>query len=482
MLSRLVPASRPLRYMRTGAPLVVLLVVLWIEAGRRSGDPVPIPFLTLYAAVILAASASGLRGGLLAGALAGAFVAYSAEVGFGPHTLTGDARHVALGIGLYALSGGIVGFRTDRRQRALHILRRSAAVSLSDALAEGYVVIDTDGAIVDANQRLADILRLPLDRILGRRLTNSDLGITYLTPQGEPADVTGLPLARAVATGQTQHDELIAVRRIDGSVIDLRINIAPEAGTDTPEYFVTTVTDVTARVEDERELARLNRELAEQSAERQALVQQLLTAQEEERQTVAYEIHDGPAQQLAAAQMFLEAFEHESIPGGSSDYLDQARRHLGTGLRETRRIMSGLRPALLDDVGLREALNTLVTDSTIGTGIELEFHVDHLRQSLPPEVEITLYRIVQEAVANALKHSNTSYLSVRLTSDPTCVTVTVSDHGTGFVPESLPAPREGRHFGLVGMRERVALLGGEFSVDSSPPRGTSVSASIPLNG
>lgn len=468
------------QYLRVVSPVAVVLVILWIEGGRRAADPVPIPFLLLYASVIIAASAGGLRGGLIGGALAAAFVAYAAEVGFGPPTLTGGASNVVLGIALFALSGGIVGFRTDRRQRDLRILKRSAEVSLSDALAEGFILLDATGTILESNDQFARLVGVSPDSVRGRRVTRGDLGITYLNDDGTPANVAELPLARAIATGRPQQDHLTAVRRPDGSVIQVRLNTAPEAGTDTPEYFVTTVTDVTARVEAERELARLNLALAQQSGERQALVRQLLTAQEDERQTIAYEIHDGPAQKLAAAQMFLEAYEHEVQQAAQSDYFAQARDHLGTGLKETRRIMSGLRPALLDDVGLLEAIHTLVTDATTDTNVQVEFQSSEFRDGMPPEVEITLYRVVQEAVNNALKHSNSSSLSIRLQGAPHVVSATVEDRGVGFIPADVPAPREGRYFGLVGMRERVALLGGQLTIDSEPGDGTVVSVTIPL--
>ncbi|MBT5773141.1 MAG: PAS domain S-box protein [Dehalococcoidia bacterium] len=466
--------------LRQLTPLAIVLVIIWIAVARRSDDVLPIPFLALYAAVILSASAVGFRGGLIGGAVAGLFLTYATYAGFGPPGLDSGPRHVLFGPLLYLASGAFVGYRTGRRQRDLRILRRSAAVGLSDALAEGYLLLDAEGAVLDANQPFASMIGVPLDRIIGRHVTNTDLGLTYLNPDGTPADVRTLPLALAIATGQTQYDQLIAVRRLDGNVINVRLNIAPEAGADRPEYFVTTITDVTARVADERELARLNSELAARSQERQALVRQLLTAQEEERRTVAYDIHDGPAQQLTAAQMFLDAYEHETNPAERSRYFSQARNNLGDGLAETRRIMSGLRPALLDDVGLADAVHTLVSEATRDTAVKVDFQASGLLERVPSEVEITAYRVVQEAVSNALKHARTPLLCVRLHGRPDAVSVTIEDRGIGFAPDQVSAPVGGRHFGLVGMRERVDLLGGELSIDSALGRGTVVAAIIPL--
>ena len=462
------------------APLTIVLVIVWIAVARRSDDVLPIPFLALYAAVILSASAIGFRCGLIGGALAGAFLVYATHAGFGPPGLDSGPRHTIFGILLYLGSGAFVGYRTDRRQRSLRILRRSAAVGLSDALAEGYLLLDATGAVIDANQPFASMIDVPLDRVIGRHVTSTELGLTYLNPDGTPADVRTLPLARAISTGRTQYDQLVAVRRPDGNVINVRLNIAPDTRTNPPEFFVTTVTDVTSRVESERELARLNMELAVRSQERQNLVRQLLTAQEEERRTVAYDIHDGPAQQLSAAQMFLDAYEHETNPADRSRYFDQARSNLGDGLAETRRIMSGLRPALLDDVGLADAIHTLVSEATRDTAIKVDFQASGLLERIPSEVEITVYRVVQEAVSNALKHARTPLLCVRLEGRPDAVSVTIEDRGVGFDPDKVSAPIEGRHFGLVGMRERVDLLGGQLSIDSALTHGTVVSANIPL--
>jgi signal transduction histidine kinase len=267
---------------------------------------------------------------------------------------------------------------------------------------------------------------------------------------------------------------------------DLSAEVTPRSPEDTlGNAFVTTIREIKERERAGAELERLNTELAARSTERQVLVQQLLSAQEDERRSVAHEIHDGPAQQLAAAQMFLEAFafsQEIDLDSPDSDYLHRAKSSLDSSLIETRRIMSGLRPAQLDDLGLADALSELLMELTELAEMELELTTGELADDLSPTTEITLYRVAQEATNNALKHSGGSRLEISLQSNGSVARLRVEDDGQGFNLEGVEGPRAGERHGLVGMRERVELLGGEFSIESSATGGTTIAATIPLNG
>ena len=233
----------------------------------------------------------------------------------------------------------------------------------------------------------------------------------------------------------------------------------------------------------ERELQRLNGELAARAEERQSLVHQILFAQEDERRSVAHEIHDGPAQQLAAARMLVDAFEAgiELDPESSSaDYLDRAKRYLDLSLVETRRIISGLRPAPLDDLGLAAALHELLTDLTAPTEMDFSLGSAELDGQLSPAAETALYRVAQEAANNALKHSGGTHLSVSLRSERSLAHLRVQDDGAGFDLSELEQPN-GERFGLIGMRERIDLLDGELGIQSSSTGGTLVTATLPLS-
>lgn len=247
--------------------------------------------------------------------------------------------------------------------------------------------------------------------------------------------------------------------------------------------FVAAIRDISERRESETVLRSLNVALEARSEERQALVQRMLTVQEEERRTISYEIHDGPVQEIAAARMFLEAHlvTVSAEESAESSYLARAIEQLDSGLRGTRRIMAGLRPALLDDLGLGNALPELLRELTADSGIQLEVDTSGLSGELSPSIEITLFRVAQEATGNALRHSGTDRIAVRLFSEQAEVCLEVKDWGGGFIPSEVSGPSAGEHFGLAGMRERAELLGGSFDVISTLGEGTVVAVRIPLS-
>lgn len=230
-------------------------MVVWIELGRRVGVPTPIPFVMLYGAVVLTAASGGLRPGLVAGGIAGAFVAYSTQVGFGPATLAGGPVNVILGAAVFGLSGALVGFQADRRGRDLTSLGRAAAISLSDALAEGYVVANADGVMLEANDEYVRVVGGSREELIGKHLPTGRRGVRYLNPDGSPARLRDLPLPRAVATGVAQRDQLVGIERSDGSQVWVRMSCSPAMSNGREQLFVTTVTDVTARVLEERRAA-----------------------------------------------------------------------------------------------------------------------------------------------------------------------------------------------------------------------------------
>jgi PAS domain S-box-containing protein len=289
-------------------------------------------------------------------------------------------------------------------------------------------------------------------------------------------------IQRAVEDGE-QYDCCHRVVRPDGTTRFVReIGDVTRTADGSAVRMLGTVLDITERKALDDEMHRLNRELATSAREHQALAQRLLTTQEDERRTVAYELHDGPAQQLAAAQMFLETFTYETnidYSAGPGAHLAEVKTHLESGLAETRRIMSGLRPAQLDDLGLQDAVRQLLSNLAWDAEVNLDLHgIDSVGQ-LSPEIEITLYRVVQEAIGNALRHSGTDRLAVRLTADDAVVSLEIRDWGSGFDPHSIPQPSAGHGYGLVGMRERVSLLNGEFRVISDLGRGTTIEVTIP---
>jgi two-component system, NarL family, sensor kinase len=202
----------------------------------------------------------------------------------------------------------------------------------------------------------------------------------------------------------------------------------------------------------------------------------------EERNRLARELHDTLAQGLAATALQLETadalLERGSEPERVRAAVHRALENTRRTLQEARRSVLDLRAPPLQDRTLAEALEELcaVASSDNLDESRVEFRSVGGARSMPERVEAALYRVAQEALSNALRHARAGSVTVLLTAEPTRITLSVSDDGIGF---EVGRVRDGR-FGLIGMRERIRLLGGDLRVDSSPDAGTRVHASVPL--
>jgi two-component system, NarL family, sensor kinase len=198
----------------------------------------------------------------------------------------------------------------------------------------------------------------------------------------------------------------------------------------------------------------------------------------EERNRLAREIHDTLAQGLTATALQLESAD-ALLDAGSGKAHEPLRRALSltrSNLEEARRSVLDLRAAPLEGRPLSEALKALVERWEAETGIAARYRAVNGSRPLPPRVEAALYRICQEALTNAARHAGAGRLSVRLVATPERVRLVVEDDGRGFDASEVP---EDRH-GLVGMRERAEMLGGNLEVRSEPGAGTRIEATVPL--
>ncbi len=230
------------------------------------------------------------------------------------------------------------------------------------------------------------------------------------------------------------------------------------------------------------ENARLYEALAERERRLEQLVGKLLSAQEEERRRVAYEVHDGLAQTAAAAHQHLQAYAHSHKPGSR-----QAQEELGAILElvrrtvgDARRVIADLRPTELDDFGLAAAIR-LQLDALRPLGWHAHLEENLGGERLPPMLETALLRVAQEALRNARKHSGTDRVHVKLERAATSVRLEVRDWGRGFEPHQVAVGSgPGERVGLAGMSERMRLLGSELRISSAPGEGTSVVAQVPV--
>jgi signal transduction histidine kinase len=205
----------------------------------------------------------------------------------------------------------------------------------------------------------------------------------------------------------------------------------------------------------------------------QGLLKLLYESQENERRLVAFELHDGPIQYVTAALMHLEAFAGNSMP--ATPELELARNLLKKTLKESRRLMNGIRPPVLDEAGLEPAINQVIQE---GGRLQphVEFDCDPALGRFAPSLESAIYRIAQEGLTNARTHSHSDRVRISLRKCDDQVKLEIQDWGIGFDQKQLMKQRGG----LKGFAERVRLAGGKLEIQSSPGNGTILRVALPL--
>lgn len=224
--------------------------------------------------------------------------------------------------------------------------------------------------------------------------------------------------------------------------------------------------------------------IVESAKNRQMLGLKIILAQEEERRRIAREIHDGLAQSMAHLVLRTEISERMLEQGHVQDAVNEIRSLRGqmrSGLEEVRKIIFNLRPMTLDDLGLVPTLRKFTQDFEEKYKIHTCFTLKGEETRLSSAMEIAIFRFVQEAFSNVQKHSRATHVSLEMTFDVKEVKIKVEDNGIGFVTAEINEKiRQGSHFGLLGMRERIEMLEGRFSLDSRPNEGTRIEMCVPL--
>jgi signal transduction histidine kinase len=220
----------------------------------------------------------------------------------------------------------------------------------------------------------------------------------------------------------------------------------------------------------------------------------MIQAQEEEQRRVAYDIHDGLAQMMVSAHQHLQTFGmlHRRKDERADEALARGLFMMQKSIEEVRKVIAGLRPAELDDLGLVPALQLHLQSLRDDQGWQIEMLEEVGAERLPATVEVTAYRIVQEALNNARRHGEAKRARVELVRDGALLNVLVQDWGRGFDVTALDGRGTGqangelghhvtgRHVGVHGMRERANLLNGTFSIESAPGEGTTVRVTLPI--
>jgi two-component system NarL family sensor kinase len=331
---------------------------------------------------------------------------------------------------------------------------------LIECMHEGALTLTADMMVLYANQCFARMVKCPLEQVIGssfRRFLSAE-DLAALRPLLKRAHKSGFKIQALLIAG-------------DGSQMPAQLSIRPLAKSGLNRAAIgMVVTDMSD--------ARRNEEML------RALSHRLVQAQEAERGRVAIELHDHVTQLLCAILVRSQVLSNRlSVRDGPSKR-EAMKLHemLGQTANEVERISRHLRPSVLRELGLAAVLRDTSTEFAKRTGVSVKLACVRLTARLPADTELTLYRILQEALKNVEKHARAHHVTVRLRQQGACIQLTIKDDGIGFDPDEHPAKRK-RMSGLdlFGMQERATYMGGTVKVKSARGAGTEIEASIPLS-
>lgn len=357
--------------------------------------------------------------------------------------------------------------RAERQTDRQALQNVEARVSgIVESAMDAIITVDEEQRIVLFNLAAEKVFGCPREEAVGATL---DLFIPERFRQGHAAHI------RAFGETGTSSRRMGTTRIVTGLrrngeefPIDASISQITEHGS---RFYTVILRDVTERVRAEEALRRSKDELRDLSLASN-------TVREQEKSRIARELHDELAQALTALKMDV-AWMDKHLPAGEagvSSKLKAMEQLLDHTVAATRRISADLRPLILDDLGLVPAAEWLVQNFAQRSGIACSLDV------APPDLELedpqatALFRILQESLTNVSRHANASHVEVHIEGKSDSITLSVRDNGDGFTPQD---PRKPNSYGLLGLRERVYLLGGEVDIDSMPGKGTEITVHIP---
>lgn len=334
---------------------------------------------------------------------------------------------------------------------------------LFEAAVDGIVELDGSDVILGVNDAFCRMIGMPEGLVTGRAWTALAVAV-----DGSDESFAQLP-----GTGQ-------CTLQREGHALHLEARVSEIPG-DPPRRLLL-VRDVTAQRVADQTIRSLFKFLQDRDEDRTRLLRRTNAAIEAERNRIARDLHDGPVQGVSAASLSLEAallMLKAGDAGESVNVLGKVREELSEEADNLRRLMSGLRPPLLEERGMipaiRETLERFGKEQEVETSFQARVTVD-----VPQDIETLAYRVVQEALSNASKHAEAGEISVTVEAEAGQLRIEIVDDGVGFDPaRAREFLRIGR-VGLASMRERVELANGTFMVHSTPGKGTTVMATLPL--
>ena len=332
---------------------------------------------------------------------------------------------------------------------------------LFNSVPSGVIAVDHCGLIVHLNEQIEKMFGYSRDELIGSQIETLIPGAARASHVKLRERYYQMPKKRPMGAGR----ELFGQRK-DRSEFPLEIGLAP-CGDSNGTLILASIVDITERRESERK--------------HQVLLRRMLQATELERLRIAHELHDETGQSVTAIMLELKRIEKESDENGRNR-VRRLRDQLDKMGRALHRIAWELRPASLDELGLENALANYLTHWMIQSGIQADFHcLDGRLDAINDEICTIIYRVVQEALTNVVKHAvGATTASVVIDGTKNLIRLTIEDDGCGF-DVSRVAEQPGGGLGLAGMRERLSLVRGELELESAPGHGTTLFIRIPCD-
>jgi PAS domain S-box-containing protein len=361
----------------------------------------------------------------------------------------------------------IVGIADDitRRKQAWDALGESEARkgAIMQAALDGIITINHEGVMMELNPAAGDIFAHSPSKLIGENI------IEVIPASLRTWFQQGLKLFFAGENGPRLGSRIeMPALRADGSRFLAEFTITRIRLEGQP-MFTLYIRDITQHKRAEQEL--------------RALPRRIIQVQEAERSRIARELHDGINQLIASVKMRLHKVE-ASLPEmkpAAREILHRCDRLLVKVLEENRRIAHNLRPTDLDNLGLAAACQSFCADVQSRTNLQFQCELTPTDRRLPPEVELQLFRILQEAINNVEKHAHAKTIRLQLQFAGNSIVMIIEDDGQGFDLQAVKPEKKSRHgFGLTNMRERVLFLDGNYDLQSSPGRGTKIEVRVPL--
>jgi len=359
----------------------------------------------------------------------------------------------------------------ELRSKQMEIVEaRDRYVDLYDFAPVGYFTFDKTGKIVEANLTGADLLGLPRARLIGRPFT------LYVEDEYINSFLTHLKKVFSSEFPQTSELRMKQRGKKSLAYVSLRsIAIQGSKGL----RCRSTAMDITERKLAEQELLKIRGELVSTNERLRHLSDHLLEVQEEERKRVSLEVHDSFASSLSAIRQRLQDIPLELK---RQYHLEEVSNQLEVAIGEARRIQASLRPSALDDLGIGPTLNWSLREfQKANPLVNIEKTFQFGEAEIPDSIKIAIFRITQEALNNIGKHSKANHISLSLSKNDHSIDLLIRDNGQGFdVDRILSTENSGGGLGLSSMKERAALSGGSFHIESASGKGASIRVLWPL--